>query len=62
MSAKISERAGNVRSPVARLGPFERVGRTKSLLEWEQRVANFSATMVTGETGSVKGETKSANF
>ena len=26
----------------------------------EQRVANFSALMVKGETGSVKGETKSA--
>ena len=28
----------------------------------EERVANFSATMVKRETRSVKGETKSANF
>ena len=56
------------RSLVARLAPFERVGRKRAKFfgyEKCELTANFSATMVTikeGETGSVKGETKGANF
>ena len=51
--------------------PFEREGtkRAKKILAMEsacELIAIFSATMVNlsvkGETGSVKGETRSANF
>ena len=55
------------RSLVARLAPFDRV-ETKRVKFFGngkcELIANFSATMVPvqkGETGSVKGETNSAN-
>ena len=56
------------RSLVARLAPFERVGTKRENFFGNGKcelIAKFSTTVVTikkGETGSVKGETKSANF